>query len=93
MNELSSGWESPCRMSQALHSQIMSSPNQHYCEGNDTQACPSSTVAGEAGERTLTGNADELGSMKGKEESWGSNHGYLFCWWGMCVCVVLLAGG
>lgn len=42
---------------------------------------------------SIDGNADKLGRMKGKEESWSSNNGYLFCWWGMCVCVVLLAGG
>lgn len=49
--------------------------------------------ARDAGEKTLMEIADELGRMKGKEESWSSNNGYLFCWWGMCVCVVLLAGG
>ena len=49
--------------------------------------------AREAGEEALTGNADEFGRMKGEEESWGNDDGYLFCWWGMCVCEVLLAGG
>lgn len=66
--------------------------NQHCCGRNTTQTCPL-WEAREAGERTLAGNADELGRVMGKEESWGNNNEYLFCWWGMCVCVVLSAGG
>lgn len=41
----------------------------------------------EAEERPLPGNADKLGRLTGKEGSRGDNNGYLFCWWGMCVCV------
>lgn len=60
---------------------------------NGSQPCPPSRGSQRGRGRRITGNADELGRMKREEESWGNDDRHLFCWWGMCVCVVLLAGG